>query len=334
MPAAETSSPEVPAFIAEHLLDPSPMCALGSLKRLHEENDPAREVRAKLDVPQPKGEAERDVTKLIEAYADLVLGDGFYLSQLDMFLLLGCARGKQVASFIIDNEAGPAVEPVSMQTTMAAMSGLEFDNIIEKGCSASETCCFALCAADFKPRPMLSLNHFVPLWSAQQVPKDVFQAAEVQARDSCAARLSDLDVKIADAQKQSEGRFEEENQQVMASLLAEKASLKAEEEFLKFLSSKDMVPKLVPADGNCGPWTVLYLQHGLGAAIDPTKEDMLQVRRATWLEWRETSHQNTPNPSKPIHFDPFCICMCLMLGFQVVEFVDLSCYCWPFCRSR
>ena len=191
-----------------------------------------------------------------------------------------------MASIIMDNDVNQPRELITLKTLLQNMSGTEFEEIPEQDSKDKATWCFAFCGADFKPRPMLSLNHFVPVWHEQQVLPEVFEAAQVRARDCIAARLSGLEKKIARAQEQSDRMPALEKQQVMDSLESDRVLLKAEEEFLELLSSKNMVPKLVPADGNCGAWTLLTLEQGLTEARDFTKEDVMQLRMETW---RETS---------------------------------------------
>lgn len=212
---------------------------------------------------------------------------------MDLFLYLA-QKGKDLAVCVFDKDDTNIVSFRSVIRDLLPEEVVDWEDCLDEeiDLSSEHTAVVVPCQANFERGDFLDLNHFVPVWTRQQLGDSDFHLAEQRSRQAFARRQKDH------AERVHEVCFDEEHPEdhamLMKSLQKESELLEAEAEFLQAMKSLDLVAYPVPSDGNCGPWTLASLCRPKpplvsGEDIKQYELEPRKIRRRIRKLWTELS---------------------------------------------
>ena len=179
----------------------------------------------------------------------------------------------------LDDSSTPDTE---FRTLASCLEEVVPDTILAETPPAMEQCWYIVsCRADFERTHVANLNHFMPCWSQVQLGP-AWDCARLQWESDLLERKSTLQAEMVNLFKEAE-TSEEASVQLETVIEATK-SLEAEETEIMNLLAMGYVPCAVPADGNCGAWSLLCLDEGFTKAS--TMDFSLKQHHATMMKMR------------------------------------------------
>ena len=212
-----------------------------------------------------------------ELYAEQVKKDGFYLGILDL-AMWAMDREKELFIIYHDDEYKdiPAVRPVDDICQDFVPAALSWGQRKSGDMGSKNTWVVSACKADFTKGGFRQLNHFVPVFTRQQMGAlwdevTVKSMQKLKKRHAAAqSRLNDLDMDDSD----DEWRCSVQDQE---QLLQRKLA------FTDLRHSMQMHWGDVPADGNCALWSLMALEDGpVVLNQQSSTSDMILLRKASW----------------------------------------------------
>lgn len=190
-----------------------------------------------------------------EAYAETVATPGFYVGLLDL-ALLARVRKKQLMFLHYDNDPEWSGRLLTLWQVLEAMFPDADVATSEEppSLSSSDTWCIACVMANYERGSFQQLNHFEPLYPLQQVGQELWD----RLAPVCASKLANKIKKCGDAlpaEDESEDEFSASAREYLE-------QLKRQQVFTQLMHQMSFHPAPVPADGNCGLWTLLALEGG------------------------------------------------------------------------
>ena len=215
-------------------------------------------------------------------YASLVEKNGFYVSLLDL-MLLALSRNKAIAvAYFGDEGDAQKVRVRCLRDTLESLTNCDYHDVPAADPSSKDTWIFVGCTADFSSTDLMAMNHFVPAWHRKQLP-DEFDSKCNTLANLCQEAISGKEKEAAElADKETDD--EEEGEVQLLSVLDEIRLLEKHLAAADLLGQHDLLPKFVPADGNCGLWSLLELQRGLAEGPAFTLEEIAKLRQVLCLQ--------------------------------------------------
>lgn len=191
------------------------------------------------------------------AYSKFIQTPGVYLGLVDIAML---ALAKRKRIILLTADKGGLKSPTDILKVLADqlppqvhldLSDCKVDEPID---TSNPNVWFLLyCRADFKVDNILSMNHFLPLWHCDQLGKEDWEyAVQTSLHD-----LSEKNYALA-THMQAENIEDE----VFESLLEQSVLIESTKAMLDKLNEMKFVAQMVPADGNCGPFSLAALERG------------------------------------------------------------------------
>ena len=204
---------------------------------------------------------------------------GFYLGWLDL-ALLSVVRDKHCVCVWHTNDAAEPLRLRSLASYLSNSVNLPVEDMdVNPSYNDKNTWFFVSCRADFEGGPVHSANHFVPAWHRDQIGGDMFALTmasvmkEITDRKALIAEeLVRLMAECNDDEEDEDSENESGNDAYTDSLLDDDKILSNQLEFVRLVAAKGLVPEFVPADGNCGLWSMLSLERGSPQAVDAGKK--------------------------------------------------------------
>lgn len=211
---------------------------------------------------------------------------GVHVTVLDM-LILCLPRNKNMVCVMRDNDdlcARPVAQIISevKNVTVADLSA-------DPDFGDKDTWFLLATRADFKKGEFLTLNHFQPGWHKKQLSAEDWDECQVSTVKDLMLRegknARDMEALLKKAKKMDPIDFAAWQN----SLEEEKEQLQDESQAVKDFLSLDIHMENVPADGNCGLWTMLSWENGFPAAVLEDPDEHVSRNRIAQLR-KETSH--------------------------------------------
>ena len=210
-----------------------------------------------------------------EEYVKLIAVEGHFLGLADLALL----AGEQVSNIQVlhwDSELPdgcPAVRQLG-QTLNLVMEEQLFQT--KDGLDPADhlTWTFACTSATFERGAFLSMNHFVPLFTAQQVGER-WQTDTTAILENQRRRIAKLKKKIDLLSQDSE-----EDEAIHESLMHRLTVLQNQHVFWQTMITAGYLPIDVPADGDCLLWSYRCLKGGAHIRLNLTNKDSVRDVRA------------------------------------------------------
>eukprot|EP00435_Cladocopium_sp_Y103_P023179 s4175_g5.t1 len=207
-------------------------------------------------------------------YAQSCEKKGFYLGILDL-CLFSIAYGKELAVVYWDDENSG--NPV-IRSGVRIMEQFVPDHVIWEGphepdLASPDVWIFAAVRADWQRGSFRQLNHFIPVFSKQQLEK----CEEGLFESTTKAAIAKLDQNL----RKTHQRIEDESDDDLAESLKDRlALLNSKADFFQTMHGMDLHALEVPADGDCAIWSVLTLFGGpvIGRSLK-NNAHVLQLRK-------------------------------------------------------
>ena len=211
-------------------------------------------------------------------YAKCCEKQGFYLGILDL-CLLSIGYGKELAVIYWDDETSG--EPV-VRRGVDIMEQFVPDFVVWEGphkpnLASEHVWVFAAVRADWKRGSFRQLNHFIPMFSKEQLERcqqGLFQTSTQEA-------ISKLDASLRKTRKRLD---DESDDDLTASLNDRLALLNSKADFFQTMHNMNFHALEVPADGDCAIWSVLTLFGGpvIGRTLKKSSH-MIDLRQESCL---------------------------------------------------
>ena len=223
-------------------------------------------------------------------YAVVVQKNGFYLGLLDLAVLCH-SYGKQGIVIFREKDLQLQVQPLEKLIERSLqVSGLA----LPEGwlCPPdAEQWHFLSVRCDYQPAHHGECNHWLPVWTQEQLGTDFEVNQHSQMTDLHSAiyayteKVQASTVNAEDSQDE-DGHGDAE----LDTLLEQIGQLERQAECYQDLFAAGFCPQEVPADGNCGLWSVMSLRQGgcLGNAKEAAAQ-MKQERIALGRAWSQCS---------------------------------------------
>ena len=220
---------------------------------------------------------------------------GSYLGWLDLGIIASARKKNVICVWHTDDSE--ALQFRSLSCYMRTTCGFNVDDAVHMdpdpawGCK--NTWFVVSCRADLEPAPVQYANHFVPAWHKLQLGeegyKDCYQYA-LQPLTHYANEVEERLLKLMETGDSESSEAEEVNDGLVENLLDIQKNLNMQINFLKQCSKYDLVPDLVPADGNCGLWSCLsllsdVLPHARPIDYERQPEQVQELREDSWNTW-------------------------------------------------
>ena len=211
-------------------------------------------------------------------YAQSCEKKGFYLGILDL-CLMAISYGKELAVIYWDDEfdGNPVVRSGVDIMEQFVPDFVIWDGPHQPDLASYDVWIFAAVRADWKRGSFRQLNHFVPLFSMQQLERCEQGLFESMKK----ATLSKLDASLAKTRR----RLDDESDEDMTDSLQDRlAMLNSKADFFQTMHTMNFHALEVPADGDCAVWSVLTLFGGpiIGRTLK-TSDHMMQMRQESCL---------------------------------------------------
>ena len=146
------------------------------------------------------------------------------------------------------------------------------------------------CRADFKRDQHYACNHWLPAFHKDQLGED-WSVRKLQAAADLQDRILEQTKVVTKVTTEQEDSDEEADDQAFASALEYLSLLESQQAWFQQLAESDLVAEEVPADGDCGLWSVLALQAGeVGSRnVDAAREAMKGARLMLKNAWLDVS---------------------------------------------
>jgi hypothetical protein len=188
---------------------------------------------------------------------------------------------------------------------------LGFDEEPMPPMDSADTWVIGVCRSDFSREGFLSLNHYIPIWTRQQmgsVWEDVVPQTQGKLEKRIASTFKKLELESEDSDSGGEAR--------KASLREQLESLLQKKKFIDLLIDMDLFPTDVPGDGNCLLWSILALQAGpVVRTFLSDKQKVIALRQDAWfmcsgcVEWFSQPLQYSKRKKKDRKKHILCILM-------------------------
>ena len=204
-----------------------------------------------------------------------------YLGLLDL-ALVAMSRDKERVVFCYDDD-----DQLHLQSMGEIANALVFPMTIEGFESSSgrhdPQNTWYVCAArhDWTKGPFQSLNHFMPCWHKDQVPKHVWDFVKCKADSDVASSRLEM-AQILATHAQNPGAPSDLTEASFRSVLDKYTVLEKKEIFFSEAERVGLVCQEVPGDGDCGIWSLLALESG-PSHEGHTAGDVKLMRTASWI---------------------------------------------------
>ena len=217
-------------------------------------------------------------------YGAQVSRNAAYISIVDLGMLCGNFDKKGVVVF--QDKDGHRMR--SIHCVLEQIAGIHNEDELP-GFDDPATVFYVACRADWKIAEFLTLNHFIPAWRKKQLKPADWELAKCTLLSKHREQEHRLAKFIVESTENWKRDPSDVRQAQLDSLLEEQTYFDAEIKAVEALLDLDLLPQLVPADGNCGVWSTMVLLRGFPGVMDEKKDfkEMLSLRHDLQRLWEE-----------------------------------------------
>lgn len=223
-------------------------------------------------------------------YAETVQADGFYLGLLDLAVLCQ-SYGKQGIVIFRERDLQIQVQPLQQLIEQSLkVSGFVLpENWLTS--PDAEKWHFLSVRCDYQPSHHGECNHWLPIWTQEDLG-DEFEVHRHSRLSNLHDAIYTYTQKVQELTVDAEDSQDEEGARDMEldSLLEQIAQYERQLQCFQALLDAGFCPREVPADGNCGLWSLMCLRQGgcFGSAEDAAQQ-MKEERRMLGRAWSHCS---------------------------------------------
>ena len=224
-----------------------------------------------------------------EKYGEIFLEDGFYISLLELLLLVD---SRDCFLMLSTHEDGILKESRSVHTYLQELlpDDIQLANERSPDTANENTWHVLYCMADFSSANHSQLNHFVPLFHKNMLGQQRFQLAGRRYDQQIGDRIADAHLEVNRIMQTDE---DDTSNASLEGLLDQIACLEREKQTFDKLREQGLIAEQVAGDGNCGLRAAATLETCLPRLLDDQdvtaadyeadmKEAVAELREATW----------------------------------------------------